>query len=110
MCYPQTLSTWRIWVVHSEKIYKFLHACFSIIIEKVSKQHHCATENGRKLKMWFWEKFGDSPSFKRSIALLSHSNIITKMDEEDIAILPPEFILPYLSNAIEYIWKKLPKS
>lgn len=74
------------------------------------EHHHCATENVRKLKIWFWEKFSDIPSFKRSLMLLHHSYSAKNLDKEDIAVLPQDFIIKYLSKDIESIWDKLPVS
>lgn len=85
-------------------------ACIFFNYHRHVSDHHCAAENGRRLRMWFMEKFGDGPSFKRSIALLHHSYSVQNLDKEDIAALPQEFVIRYLSKDIEYIWDKLPES
>lgn len=73
--------------------------------------HQCASETGRKLRMWFWEKFGYGPSFNRSLMLLQQSHYgLRDMDTEDIPKLTAEFLLAYQSKNIESVWDKLPKS
>lgn len=72
--------------------------------------HHCAAENGRQLRMWFFEKFGRGASLKRSLILLRHSHSLNNLDEDDIREFSPEFLFTYHSKDIECVWDKLPES
>lgn len=85
-------------------------ACIFFNFHRNTPNHHCAAENGRRLRIWFLEKFGYGPTFKRTITLLQHSRFLHKLDDDDLAVLPQEFLLTYHSQDIDSVWDKLPKS
>lgn len=74
------------------------------------KDLSCATQNGRYLRLWFLEKYGDSPSEKKSLELLQHVNSLKDLSKHDIAALSMEFILTHRSHEISDAWHKLPNS
>lgn len=69
----------------------------------------CAIENVKLLKNWLLEYFANNPTRERSLELFfALGEDLTKMREEDIALLSKEFLTIFASRSIEHAWDKLP--